>query len=214
MSIDCKATVNIGPYSRGGATRGERYAADHDMGCQEKYTPFGILEEDTGPLNLCFGSSAKTSDFIVDSLQAWWDQLPLAERQAISRLQIKADNGPESNGRRTQFLARLVAFADAIATPIQLLYYPPYHSKYNPIERGWGILEKHWNGAQLIDAQTMLEWAKTMTWKGIHPIVSLSRCVYNKGVKLTKKAMQPIEARLERNPQLPKWDILIQPACG
>jgi len=35
--------------------------------------------------------------------------------------------------------------------------YPPYHSKYNPVERCWGILEKHWNGARLTDTRTMLE---------------------------------------------------------
>ena len=39
LSIDCKATVNIGDYSRGGKTRGDAHAADHDMGCEEKYPP-------------------------------------------------------------------------------------------------------------------------------------------------------------------------------
>jgi hypothetical protein len=211
VSIDCKATVNIGPYSRGGMTRGANKAADHDMGCREKYTPFGIIDEDAGALYLHFGSSAKTSDFIVDGLQAWWEQLPIAARAGCSRLQIKADNGPESSGQRTQFLSRMVQFADAIGKPIQLLYYPPYHSKYNPIERCWGILEQHWNGAQLLDANTMLAWAKSMTWKGLHPVVELSGKVYAKGVTLTKKAMRAIEARLLRNPDLPKWDILIRP---
>ena len=71
VSMDCKATVNIGEYSRGGKTRTDNRAADHDMGCQEKYTPFGIVNEDSGELHLTFGSSAKTSDFIVDALQAW-----------------------------------------------------------------------------------------------------------------------------------------------
>ena len=75
-----------------------------------------------------------------------------------------------------------------------------------------GILELHWNGAQLIDVETMLEWAKRMTWKGVHPIVQLSRTVYAKGVSLSKTAMRAVEARLERNPLLPKWDILIHPA--
>ncbi|WP_242513397.1 ISAzo13-like element transposase-related protein, partial [Halochromatium salexigens] len=151
---------------------------------------------------------------IVDRLEAWWQRLPAEERDACTLLQIKADNGPESNGQRTQFLHRMVQFADAISTPIQLLYYPPYHSKYNPIERCWGILEQHWNGTQLTDADTMLEWAKSMTWKGLHPVVELSREVYAKGVKLTKKAMREVEARLLRNPDLPKWDILIKPACS
>src|SRR5262249_32775297 len=56
-------------------------------------------------------------------------------------------------------------------------YYPPYHSKYNPIERCWGILELHWNGTKLVDVETMVAWARSMTWKGIHPIVALSRKV-------------------------------------
>ncbi len=209
--MDCKATVNIGDYSRGGKTRGDREAVDHDMGCEEKHTPFGLVDEDSGRLYLAFGSSAKTSDFIVDGLYDWWDHLPLEDRNRFSRLQIKADNGPESSGRRTQFLKRMVAFADHVGKPIQLLYYPPYHSKYNPVERCWGILEKHWNGAKLVDVDAMLGWAKSMTWKGIRPVVEISRKTYKKGISLSKNAMQEVEARLERNPILPKWDILIRP---
>ena len=94
------------------------------------------------------------------------------EKAAVGLLQIKMDNGSESNGVRTQFLHRMVQFADHIAKPIQLLYYPPYHSKYNPIERCWGILELHWNGTKLIDVETMLEWAQSMTWKGMQPVVA------------------------------------------
>ena len=162
------------------------------MGCKEKYTPFGLVDEDNGRFNLSFGSSAKTSDFIVDNLYDWWDRLPAEERDSFSLIQIKSDNGPESSGRRTQFLNRLVEFVDHIKKPIQLLYYPPYHSKYNPVERCWGILEKHWNGALLVDADTMLGWAKSMTWKGLNPIVNISHEVYQKGITLSKESMQKI----------------------
>ena len=212
VSIDCKATVKIGEVSRGGLTRGDHRACDHDLGLKEKYIPCGIVDEDNAQLHLTFGSSYKTSDFIVDALESWWATLAESAQVAMARLQIKMDNGPESSGRRTQFLKRMVAFCDRIGKPIQLLYYPPYHSKYNPIERCWGILELHWNGAKLVDVETMLAWAKSMTWKGIHPIVELSQKVYQKGVTLGKKARQVVEARLERHPELPTWDILICPA--
>jgi hypothetical protein len=149
---------------------------------------------------------------VVDSLQRWWDTLTLQQQQDSKLLQIKVDNGPENSGVRTQFLNRMVSFADAIAKPIQLLYYPPYHSKYNPIERCWGILEQHWNGTKLTDVETMLGWAQSMTWKGIHPVINLSKKAYEKGISLSHKAMKEIEKRLERNPLLPKWDILIRPA--
>ena len=161
---------------------------------------------------MTFGRSYKTSDCIVDVLEAQWEALDEPEQAATRLLQIKMDNGPESRGRRTQFFHRMVQLADDIGKPIQLLYYPPYHSTYNPIERCWGILEVHWNGTKLIDVETMLEWAQSMTWKGIHPVVELSRKVYHKGIALGKTAMQAVENRLERHPKLPKWDILINPA--
>jgi hypothetical protein len=113
------------------------------MGCQEKYVPFGVVDEDSGRLHLTFGRSFKTSDFIVDSLNDWWKDIPMHEQAAITHIQLKVDNGPESSGVRTQFLKRRVDFADHTGKPIHLLYYPPSHSKYNPIERCWGILEQH-----------------------------------------------------------------------
>lgn len=209
--MDCKATVKLGAFSRGGKTRGDCQALDHDFALGDKYIPFGIVDEDTGQLFMRFSHSAKTSDFIVDNLEHWWDCLPSEERDTIERLQIKADNGPESSGRRTQFLNRMVAFACRIGKTIQLLYYPPYHSKYNPIERCWGILEQHWNGAQLVDLKTMLRWAESMTWKGLHPIVDVTHRVYQKGITLSKNAMKQVEQSLQRNPKLPQWDILIRP---
>lgn len=211
LSLDCKATVMIGDYSRGGKTRGNNQALDHDMGNKEKYIPFGILDEDSGQLYLSFGSSYKTSDFIVDTIEQWWSSLSSVERHSTDLIQLKVDNGSESSGIRTQFLYRMVEFSRQIGMPIQLLYYPPYHSKYNPIERCWGILEQHWNGAKLIDVETMLAWAKSMTWKGVKPIVNLSQSVYNKGVFLSKQQMKIVEQSLTRNPKLPKWDILICP---
>jgi hypothetical protein len=129
-------------------------------------------------------------------------------------LQLEVDNGPENSGIRTQFLNRMVKFADQIGKPIQLLYYPLYHSKCNPIERCWGILEKHWNGTLFRDVTTMLFWAETMTWKGICPIVQLNQNICEKGVALSKTAMKAIEQRLQRNLELPKWDILMQPIIG
>ncbi|KPA15380.1 Rhodopirellula transposase family protein [Candidatus Magnetomorum sp. HK-1] len=212
ISMDIKATVKIGEYSRGGSTRGENKACDHDMGCKEKYTPCGIVDEDTGELFINFGSSYKTSDFIVDTLGDWWNNLSSEDSQKIELLQIKMDNGPENSGVRTQYLKRIIEFCDEIRKPIQLLYYPPYHSKYNPIERCWGILELHWNGTKLLDSESMLKWAQSMTWKGLNPVVRLSKKIYEKGISLCKKAMHKIEERLVRNPKLKKWDILIQPS--
>lgn len=204
--------MKLGDFSRGGVTRGDNRASDHDFGWEEQYIPCGIVDEDSTALHITFGSSYKTSDFIVDAMESTWNTLEEQDKEETSLIQIKMDNGSESSGNRTQFLHRMVQLVDAIGKPVQLLYYPPYHSKYNPIERCWGILEQHWNGTKLIDAETMLAWAKSMTWKGLHPVVELSRQVYEKGISLGKAALQAVEARLKRDATLPKYDILINPA--
>jgi Rhodopirellula transposase DDE domain len=146
LSMDCKATVKIGAFSRGGQPRGEDKASDPDFGGTEQYLPWGIVDEETAQLYVTFGSSAKTSDFIVDTLTAWWQGLSAKEQGAIEQIQLKMDNGPESSGGRTRVLQRMVQLVDTIGKPIPLLYSPPSHSKYNPLERCWGILELPGNG--------------------------------------------------------------------
>jgi hypothetical protein len=125
---------------------------------------------------------------------------------------INLDNGPALSSARTQFIKRLVEFADRHGLTIHLVYYPPYHSKYNAVERGWGILENHWNGALLTDAEAAIEWAKTMTWKGISPIVKVLEGVYETGVKVAKKAFRAFQKRLCRHHDLGKWDVVIEPS--
>ncbi len=203
--------MNIGEFSRGGLTRGDHQAREHARGCKAKYVPCGLVDEESGARHLTFGSSYKTSDFIVDVLEAKWAALDAQDKAATSLIQITMANGPESSGKRTPFLPRLGQLADTIQKPIPRLYYPPSHSTYTPLERCWGILELQWNGAKRIDAETMVEWAKRMTWKGLHPVVELSRTLYQKGISLGKAAMQAIEERLERHPVLPKYDIVIKP---
>ncbi len=76
ISIDTKATVHVGEYSRKGQSRGLTAveAWDHDMRPKEKLVPGGILEPVAGRSFLFFGNSNKTSDFLVDGLVLWWEE--------------------------------------------------------------------------------------------------------------------------------------------
>ena len=172
--------------------------------------PSGILIPKIGELTLTLGQSAKTSDFVADALETWWQETSPRFAQ-VKELVINADNGPETNSQRTQFMQRMVDFADRTGLRIHLVYYPPYHSKYNAIERCWGVLEQHWNGTLLSTVDTVLEWTRTMTWKGLHPVVRLCQKVYAKGVRLGKAAKKKLDERLQRSTTLPKWDIRIEP---
>ena len=165
LSLDAKTTVKIGPYSRDGKNRVPRKAADHDFHPQQKLTPYGIFLPRHDDLSLYFTTSRVTSDFMVDVLERWW----VGNRGRfgnVKTLVINQDNGPENKSRRTQFLKRIVGFAREHRLLVRLAYYPPYHSKYNPIEHCWGVLENHWNGDILDAVETVLNFARSMTWNG------------------------------------------------
>jgi len=92
------------------------------------------------------------------------------------------------------------------------VYYPPYHSKYNPVEHCWGVLESHWSGALLTDWETVREWTKkTMRWDGIAPNVYFVDKTYERGAKLTKRELKPYSQRLIRAPWIGQWSLKILP---
>ncbi len=206
LSMDAKATVKIGPFSRGGTSRVAVAAADHDFQPAATLTPVGILLPATDELFLYGVTSTVTSDGLADRLVQWWECVRERFRH-ITTLVIDLDNGPENHSRRTQFMYRLVEFARHYGLRVRLAYYPPYHSKYNPVERCWGILEQHWNGSLLDSVEAALQFAETMTWKGRPPLVELVATVYHRGVRLTEEAMAAVEAQLTRLPGLEKWFV-------
>ncbi len=162
ISLDCKAVVKIGPFSRGGKNRIEQRASDHDFRPEQTLVPFGVFIPGLCESHFWFSIGPVTADITIE-----------------------------------------------------LAYYPPYHSKYNPVERLWGVLENHWRGELLTSIDKALGLARTMTYRGIVPsTVRLIRKIYRKGVRLTKKQMIPIEKRLQRLKGLGKWFITISPETG
>jgi transposase len=208
ISIDAKATVNIGPFSRRGRSRTKTKAADHDFKPEATLTPFGIFLPEQDDLWLYMARSKVTSDFIVDRLEQWWQEVRL-RFLGVKTLVINLDNGPENHSRRSQFLKRIVEFARKYRLVVQLAYYPPYHSKDNPVERCWGILEMHWNGSLLDSVEAVIGYARSMTWKGKHPVVSVVETDYATGVKLMPEEMKALEAEVIRLPSLEKWFVKI-----
>lgn len=206
ISMDAKATVKVGPFARGGKSRVATKAADHDFHPAATVTPVGIFLPASDEFFLYGVTSKVTSDCLVDRLIDWWETARVRFPH-IKTLLINLDNGPENHSRRTQFMQRLLEFVERYQITVRLAYYPPYHSKYNPVERCWGILEQHWNGSLLDSVDAVIKSASTMTWKGNHPAVELVTHIYQAGVKLTKEAMEVVETQLQRLPSLEKWFV-------
>jgi hypothetical protein len=211
ISLDAKAIVKIGELSRDGYNRVPVAAADHDFNPDATVTPFGFLLPKYGDLFLSLGTSKITSDFIVDSLEDLWKTILRPRFPLVTTLVLNMDNGPENHSRRTQFIKRLIDFVAENQVTLQLAYYPPYHSKYNPIEHCWGALEQHWNGTLLDELDTVLKFAQSMTWRNKHPVVRVVTTIYKTGVRLSPTAMADLETQIKRLPTLEKWFVEISP---
>lgn len=210
LSLDAKATVKIGPFSRGGHTRVRVVAVDHDFHPEALLNLWGLFLPQYEDLFLFFTPGRITSDFIGDRLGPWWSTVQ-ARFPQVQTVVINQDNGPENHSRRTPFLKRMVDFAAQFHVTVRLAYYPPYHSKYNPIERVWGILENHGNGSLLDTVDTAFQFAQSMTWHGKHPVVQMVKTLYPSGVRLTPSAMKDLEKQVTRFPTLEKWFVDIPP---
>jgi hypothetical protein len=210
ISIDVKAKVKIGNLSRQGYSRAINApkADDHDHKWEAVLVPFGVKEMDTDCLHFVFGQSKETSDFIVDALKMWW-RARAFKTGDYDMLMVDLDNGKSCASNTRLFLQRIVGFAQTIDLPIQLVYYPPYHSKYNAVERCWAALENYWKPLILDTIENTLNIARKMAYKGINPIVELTDKVYKAGVKVTDKDFKELQRFIIRNEDLPLWDVLI-----
>ncbi len=207
LSADCKATIKVGPFSRGGYSRQGAKACDHDFAPEKELKLFGIYLPVHYESFLYFTEGNITADFMTDMPENLWPEI--RERFNPHTLTINADNGSENSSVRTQFIRRLVEFSRKHGIGIESAYYPPYHSKYNPIERLWGISENHRNGELLDNTDKILGLARTMTYKGKNPVVHFIKDVYKTGVKLTEKIMQTYESLIHRLPGLEKWFVSV-----
>ncbi len=205
ISMDAKDKVRMGEFSRGGSSRAETKGLDHDF-YDETITPFGLFLPDYNETYLYMNQTFTSSDFIVDCLEDFW-KTNKYKFPKVTKLLLNFDNGGENSSRRTQFMKRIVDFVAKEKIEIELAYYPPYHSKYNPVERVWGVLEKHWNGTLLDSVSRVIGFAKSMTYNGVSPIVKLVDKVYCTGVKLTPLEMIEVEKKIVRLAGLEKWSV-------
>jgi len=139
LSVDAKATIPIGLFSRGGCSRLKIKAWDHDFKPQQKVTPVGVFLPQHDELHLFFITGPVTADTIVDCIHETWSLI--APRFPLIRtLLLNLDNGPENHSRRTQFMKRLTELADECQLTLELAYYPPLPQQIQSGGTGLGCL--------------------------------------------------------------------------
>ena len=205
----------IGNFSRGGElyTQERVHVNDHDFRSQSDgiaiFHALYDLGKNTGFITI--GTSHDTSEFACDCTCRWWEQIGKFEYKDANSILILCDCGGSNNARYYIFKEKLQMLADKIEIEIRIAHFPPYTSKYNPIEHR---LFPHFTHAckELIfnDIKIVKEaMANTKTKKGLRTIVSVIDKIYETGEKVADGFKENMRIRFDE--LLPKWNYRAVP---
>jgi Rhodopirellula transposase DDE domain len=218
ISIDTKKRELLGNFYREGVIDTQETIAvnDHDFSSKGAGTviPHGIydLKKNLGYLHL--NMSHDTTELACDSLAAWWQEHGQKEYPQAKKLLVLCDGGGSNSASKYVFKQDLQALANRLRLEIRVAHYPPYCSKYNPIEhRLFPHVTRACKGVILRTAETAQQYMeKAQTTTGLKVVVGWLNKVYATGRKCAqafKKTMKIVFDEL-----LPKWNYTAVPEAG
>ena len=128
----------LGTFYRDGQvyTRQALLAYDHDFPSYAAgvVIPYGIYDLKRNFGYISVGTSKDTSEFACDSLAWWWTEFGRGLYRGASSICILCDGGGSNSASKYLFKEDLQKLSDRLGIEIRVAHYPPYCSKYNPIE--------------------------------------------------------------------------------
>jgi hypothetical protein len=215
LSIDTKKKELIGNFFRAGHAYTQKIVEtiDHDFPSLASGViyPHGLydLQRNHGHLNV--GTSHDTSPFACDSLAYWWDNFGRSNYPHATSLLLLCDGGGSNAANRYIFKYGLEKVADRIGLEIRVCHYPPYESKYNPIEhRFFPHVTRACDGVIFDAVETALEkMAEASTTTGLTTTVHLLEGEYKTGEKAPKHYKKTM--RIVFDEELPAWNYRAVP---
>jgi hypothetical protein len=217
ISIDTKKKEVLGNFTRNEAvlTKGDEAieVLDHDypyLGTG-KAIPHGIYDVKLNEGYLSLGNSHETAEFVIDNLQWWWENFGKFEYPKATRILILCDSGGANGYRHHLFKKLLQELARKIGKKLVICHYPPYCSKYNPIERRlFAQVHRTMKEVILTDLPQVKELiGKTKTKTGLSVEVRINDKFYP--LKQPSWAEEIDRKRLLRHPTMPNLSYTILP---
>jgi hypothetical protein len=176
-----------------------------------KAIPHGIYDLKLNEGYLSLGNSHETAEFVTDNLEWWWENFGKFEYPKATRILILCDSGGANGHRHHLFKKLLQELARKIGKKLVICHYPPYCSKYNPIERRlFAQVHRTIKETILKDLeQVQALMKKTATKTGLRVEVRINRKYYP--LKQPSLAEEIDQKRLLRHPTMPKLAYTILP---
>jgi transposase len=215
ISVDTKKKELIGNLSRNGKiyTTETIEVYDHDFPslAEGVAVPHTIYDTVQNKAYVTIGTSRDTSEFACDSIRQWWNNLGKFSYLTATSILMLMDGGGSNSSRHYIFKQDLQALADELGIDIRVAHYPPYTSKWNPVEhRVFPHITRAMQGMVLTSHELTKELIETTTTKAGLSVVA---CILNK-VYLTKRKVVAgfkESMRILFDSVLGKWNYVATP---
>ena len=218
ISIDTKKKEQIG----GNLHRDGRVyctqaieVSDHDYThlADLKIAPHGIYDIKQNKAYVNIGISSETAEFVCDSLKKWWLNNGKIDYPKADEILILCDAGGANSYRHHIFKAEVQSLVNEINIPLKIVHYPPYTSKWNPIEhRVFPHVTRALEGVPLNtldEAKDRVGATKTKTKTGLTVTADIIYNTYETGKKVAKDFMQNLKIKF--GDSVPKLNYTIYP---
>lgn len=215
ISLDTKKKEYLGNFYRAGHlyTREELHAYDHDFNslAEGVIIPHGIYDRKNNIGYIHLGTSKDTSQFACDCIRSWWLQYGRALFPQATSILVQCDGGGSNGSHSYIFKEDLQRLVDELNIEIRIAHYPPYCSKYNPIEhRLFPHVTRACQGVLFTSVDLVKDLIKkTKTSKGLKVLVNIIDTVYQIGRKVADDFKQNM--RIVYDNFLPAWNYRVIP---
>lgn len=218
FSMDTKAKEHLGSLFRKGRVRGSSsfQAFDHDFPswADGVIIPHGIFDPQRNCGHLNIGLSRDTSEFACDSFRWFWNRIGKQRYPDATSILLTCDGGGSNSATKYIFKYDLERLSESIGMEIRIAHYPPYCSKYNPIERRFFPHVGRACTGMLFDrlATVVSLMRRTKTREGLFATVNVIKRVYEIGRNATEEMKSQL--KIEYDKILPKWNYVASPQSG
>lgn len=218
ISIDTKKKEMLGNFYREGITDAVKPTVvnDHDFPSYShgKVIPHGIYDLGRNEAALHLNTSHDTSEFACESIGLWWLEQGLLHYPAADEILVLCDGGGSNSASYYIFKEDLQALSNRLNRGIRIAHYPPYCSKYNPIEhRLFPHVTRACQGVPLQSVETAKHYMeKTETTTGLNVVVRIIDKIFETGRKYAAGFKETMTIQFDDF--LPKWNYTATPQAG
>ena len=218
VSIDTKKKEMLGNFKREGKalSNGPLKSLDHDFATfsDGQIVPHGIYDVTRNVGYMTLGISHDTSKFVCDNIARVWREHLREQYPEAHTLVILCDGGGSNSSSHRIVKQDLMNLADRLGIRLLVVHYPPYCSKFNPIEhRLFSQITRSWSGAPLMSLQDAAQRAAMTTMKkGLKVLVHVNSISYDIMRPIDESYQKRLAQQVIFAPELGKWNYLVKPA--